>query len=91
MSREDREERIARLSTRFRRQPADPAVRPSRIRERQSFYLDARVVARLDVVYHDLVHELYPRKLSKSAFLEALFEHGLDDLDAIRTRLTRPA
>ena len=36
----------------------------------------------------DLAHELYPKSISKSAFLETLLEYGLENLDTITSRLT---
>ena len=85
------DDRISKLSQRFKthavgRRPASP-----RSRERHSFYLDGELVERLDRTYRDVDHELHPHSLSKSVFLETLMEYGLDHLDelkeTLRTRL----
>ena len=51
-------------------------------------YLDAGLTERIDHTYKDVAHQLYPKALSKSAFLETLLEYGLENLDAITSRLT---
>ena len=75
------EDRIAQLSQRFRKHTLGRTTEGKRTRERQSFYLDMELVKRLDTVYRDVNHELYPRNVSKSTFLETLIQHGLDRMN----------
>jgi hypothetical protein len=83
------EDRISKLSQRFRthavgRRPSSP-----RNRERHSFYLDVDLVQHLDKSYRDLNHELYPQvSLKKGDFLEALIEYGLGHLPEIKKALS---
>ena len=80
-------DRIAKLSQRFKTHGAGRPKQTPKQRERQSLYLDAGLTERIDHTYKDLAHELYPTSLSKSAFLEALLEYGLENLDTITSRL----
>jgi hypothetical protein len=82
------EDRIARLSERFRAHAPSRKTAADRSRERRSFYLDGELVTRLDRVYRDLNHELYPASLSKSAFLETLLEYGLNHLPELKSALS---
>jgi hypothetical protein len=66
-----------------------PPPATTRTRKRQSFYLDAELTKRLDREYQELRHALYPRDLSKSEFLEALFDYGLSHLQEIKAELSR--
>jgi len=70
---------------------ADVARRKStglRTRDRRSFYLDSDLTDQLDKQYKALEHELYPRELTKSEFLEALFEYSLDHIEDIKARVS---
>ena len=85
------DDRISRLSQRFRthgtgRKPASP-----RARERHSFYLDGELVERLDKTYRELNHQMYQHNLSKSTFLETVLEYGLDHLADVKTSLSSSA
>ena len=83
------EDRIAKLSQRFKTHaPGRPKSR-SKNRERQSFYLDAELTGRIDRTYKDIAHELYPRPIRKSMFLETMLEHGLENMMAIKSRLAK--
>jgi hypothetical protein len=82
------EDRISRLSQRFRTHAVGRKPTSNRVRERQTFYLDAELGTRLDKTYRDLSHQLYPAKVSKSAFLEAVIEHGLDRLPEVKATLS---
>ena len=81
------DDRIAKLSQRFKTHAVGRRGSGARSRERNSFYFDRELVARLDQTYRQLNHELYPSSLSKSAFLEVLIEYGLDHLGELRSRL----
>ena len=87
----EKTDRIAKLSQRFKTHGAGRPKQTPKQRERQSLYLDAGLTERIDHTYKDLAHELYPTSLSKSAFLEALLEYGLENLDTITSRLTEEA
>jgi hypothetical protein len=83
----EKTDRIAKLSQRFKTHGAGRPKQTPKQRERQSLYLDAVLTERIDHTYKDLAHQLYPKSLSKSAFLEALLEYGLENLDTITARL----
>jgi hypothetical protein len=81
------EDRIAKLSERFRTHALGRGMRSQRNRERHSFYIDADLVSRLDSSYRDLNHGLYPGAISKSAFLETLLEYSLAHLPELKATL----
>ena len=83
-----KDDRIAKLSQRFKTHATGRPKQSPKNRERQSLYLDADLTARINQVYKDLAHQMYPKTLSKSVFLETLLEYGLEHLDAISSRLT---
>lgn len=58
-----------------------------RARQRQSLYLDGQLVRDLDALYRQVAHDLYPRDLSKSQFLETLIEYGIAHADEIKAIL----
>jgi len=78
------DDRIAKLSQRFSKHSVGRKPTTTRIRGRRSFYLDAELTDRIDRVYKDLNHALYPDRVSKSVFLETILEHGLEHLDDIK-------
>ncbi len=78
------DDRIAKLSQRFNKHAVGRKPSTTRTRERRSFYLDAELTARIDRVYKDLNHSLYPHSVSKSVFLETVLEYGLEHLDEIK-------
>jgi hypothetical protein len=82
------EDRISRLSQRFRTHGVGRKPTSTRARERHSFYLDGELVERLDKIYRELNHQLYPRNLSKSTFLETLLEYSLNHLAEVRSVLS---
>ena len=84
---EDRNERIARLSQRFRTHATGRKSEGKRTRERQSFYLDAELVSRLDQTHREVSHQLYPTRVNKSTFLETLLEYGLEHLGEVKDQL----
>jgi hypothetical protein len=83
----DKEDRIAKLSQRFKTHATGRPKTKHKNRDRQSFYLDADLTVQLDKVYKDIDHELYPHSISKSAFLETIIEYGLENLQYIKARL----
>ncbi len=78
------EDRIAKLSQRFKTHAVGRRPENNRTRERQSLYLDTEVTARANQAFRDLSHELYPQTISKSVFWEALLGYGLDHLDELK-------
>jgi hypothetical protein len=83
------EDRISKLSQRFRTHAVGRKPTSPRARERQSFYLDADLVGRLDKTYKDLNHELYPDTVTKAGFLEGLLEYGLEHLAEVKVVLSQ--
>jgi hypothetical protein len=81
------DDRIHKLSQRFKTHAVGRPPSSPRSRERHSFYLDGALVERLDLTYRDVAHELHPQTTSKSVFLETLIEYGLDHLDELKAAL----
>jgi hypothetical protein len=87
----DKEDRIARLSQRFKTHTGGRPKNDNKSRERQSLYLDANLMERVDRAYKDVHHQLYPKDISKSAFLEVMLEYGLENVETIKSRLSEVA
>jgi hypothetical protein len=87
----DKEDRIARLSQRFKTHTGGRPKNDNKSRERQSLYLDANLMERVDRTYKDVHHQLYPKDISKSAFLEVMLEYGLENVETIKSRLSEVA
>ena len=85
------EDRISRLSQRFNKHTAKQQTTSSRNRDRHSFYLDAELVNRLDRTYREMNHQVYPKEISKSVFLETLIEYGLDNPGDLKNALVEAA
>jgi len=83
------DDRISRLSQRFRTHATGRKPTSNRIRERQSLYLDAELMGRVDQTHNEVGHQLYPVKVGKATFLEALLEYGLAHLDEVKQELKR--
>lgn len=81
------DDRISKLSQRFKSHAVGRKPESTRNRERKSFYLDTDLAAQLDTVYKSVNHDLFPQSVSKSAFLETIIEYGLDHLPEIKDRL----
>ncbi len=81
------EDRISKLSQRFKSHSVGRKPESTRNRERKSFYLDTDLAAQLDTTYKALNHELFPQAVSKSAFLETIIEYGLGHLPEVRDLL----
>ena len=84
----DKEDRIARLSQRFKTHATGRPKNDSKNRERQSLYLDANLTERIDKMYKDINHQLYPNSISKSTFLETILEYGLENIATVKSRLS---
>ena len=84
---DDRADRISRLSKRFTTHAVGRQKTSERNRERKSFYLDGDLVTRIDQTYRDINHALYPRRVSKSTFLETVIERGIEDRDELQALL----
>lgn len=82
------DDRISRLSKRFKTHAAGRAAAKDRNRERHSIYIDADLMEQLDQTHKLVDHELFPQSISKSVFLEALLEYGLDHLEEIKAGLS---
>jgi len=82
-----KKDRISQLSERFKTHAVGRPSTGSRSRERRSFYLDADLVTNVDETYRKLNHDLYPKQVSKSVFLEVLIQYGLDHLSEITAML----
>ena len=87
----DKEDRIARLSQRFKSHVGGRPKNDQKSWERQSLYLDANLIERVDKTYKDIQHQLYPQPISKSAFLETILEYGLENIEAIKSHLSERA
>ncbi len=87
----DKEDRIARLSQRFKTHAGGRPKSDQKSRERQSLYLDANLIERVDKTYKEIGHQLYPKEVSKSLFLEMILEYGLDNMEVIKSRLSEVA
>jgi hypothetical protein len=85
-----KEDRLSKLSQRFKTHAVGRPRTSDRNRERRSFYLDAELVEHLDKTYRDLNYELYRAGgVTKSAFLETLIEYGLNHLPDIKAALSQ--
>jgi hypothetical protein len=85
------EERIERLSKRFSTHAVGRPSKSSRARARHTLYLDTELVNRLGALYQEINHELYPKRISKSVFLETLIEHGLEHIADLKTKFGQVA
>jgi hypothetical protein len=78
-----KQERISKLSSRFQKTEAVPEKKPKK-RDRHSLYLDTTLVEEADRAYKEVNHQLYPAEISKSQFLEALLQYGLDHIEEVK-------
>ena len=81
------DDRITKLSQRFKTHAVGRRPAAIRARERHSFYLDGELVERVDKTFRDVAHELHPLIVNKSVFLETLIEHGLEHLDELKATI----
>ncbi len=84
---DEKQRRIAKLSTRFKSHATGRPRKHNRERERRSFYLDTALSKRLNQAYSEFNHAVYPNTISKSVFLESILEHGIDNLDVIAAKI----
>jgi len=84
----EKEDRIARLSQRFKTHAGGRPKSDKKSRERQSLYLDANLIELADKAYKNINHQLYPKSVDKSLFLETVLEYGLEHIEAIKTLLS---
>lgn len=82
------DDRISRLSQRFKTHAAGRKPTSKRVRERQSLYLDAELMTRVDHTHKEVAHQLYPTRVGKSTFLETLLEYGLAHLSEVKEQLS---
>ena len=85
------DDRIAKLSQRFKTHAVGRRPQNTRTRERHSLYLDTELVAQANRAYKDISHQLYPKSISKSVFWETLLTYGLDHLPELKDVLARDA
>jgi hypothetical protein len=78
-----KQERISKLSSRFQKTEATSPRKPKK-RDRHSLYLDTELVTEADRVYKEVNHQLYPAEISKSQFLEALLQYGLEHIEDVK-------
>ena len=83
-----RNDRIAKLTQRFKKHSGGRPTRAKKNRGRDSFYLDTELTERIDKVYKDVSHELYPKSFSKSLFLETMLEFSLSNINEIKKQLS---
>ncbi len=81
------EDRISKLSQRFKSHSVGRKPESKRNRERKSFYLDTELAAQLDTTYKNVNHDFFPQAVSKSAFLETIIEYGLEHLPEVKELL----
>ena len=81
------DDRIAKLSQRFTKHAVGRKPAAARARERRSYYIATEITERIDRVYRDVNHELYPLSISKSLFLETVIEYGLAHLEELKPLL----
>ena len=82
------DERIAKLSQRFKSHAVGRRPENTRTRERHSLYLDTDLIAEAGRAYSQVSHELFPTTFNKSVFWEVLLRYGLDHLDELKPLLT---
>ena len=85
------DDRIAKLSQRFKTHAVGRRPQNTRTRERHSLYLDTELVAQANRAYKDISHQLYPMSVSKSVFWETLLSYGLAHLPELKDALAKNA
>ncbi len=84
----EKDSRIAKLSQSFKTHATGRSKSNAKIRERQSFYLDIALVECVDKMHKEISHQLYPKSISKSNFLETILEYGLESIEIVKSRLS---
>lgn len=85
------DDRIAKLSQRFKTHAVGRRPENNRTRERHSLYLDSDLIAQANKAYKDISHQLYPKTVSKSVFWETLLGFGLNHLAELKAALAENA
>lgn len=85
----DKDRRIDELSRRFQKRAGDGrgVKRSKRERKLRSVLLDENLWPEFDDTHHKISTELYPTKITKARFMEALIECGLANLEDVKTAL----
>ncbi len=81
-------DRVEQLRKRFHSpkgagRPADQGVE----RVKYSMWLTEGIIARIDLTYRQLYTKLFPNKVTKGAYMEAVFEIGLNHEEEIEALL----
>lgn len=93
---DDRNDRISRLGQRFSERGTKSVATPplsaepledKKKRKRRTFYIDQRLITRLDQAFPKFNYEINPKVIEKSDFLELLLEYSLDHLDALKDKI----
>ena len=58
-------------------------------RRRHSVYIDQLLMQRVDEMYKQVQHEIFPKEITKSAFMEQLMGQGLENIDKVKDALSR--
>jgi hypothetical protein len=87
MSTQERRDRVRQLAQRFSHDDLGEWMSvpppPTRRRKRHSVYIDSELMVHVDEVLTRIQHEIFPKQINKSIFLEKLLERGLTDVDEI--------
>lgn len=85
----NKDARIDELSRRFQKRSGDGrgVKRSKRERKLRSVLIDENLLQEFDDNHHKISTQLYPAKVTKARFLEALMEWGLANLDDVKTIL----
>ncbi len=81
-------DRVEQLRKRFHSpkgagRPADQGVG----RVKYSMWLSESIIARIDLTYRQLYTKLFPNKVTKGAYMEAVFEIGLNHEEEVEALL----
>jgi hypothetical protein len=85
------EDRISKLTERFKTHAVGRRPENTRTRERHSLYLDSELISSAGSAFKEVSHDLYPKTISKSLFWETLLSYGLDHLSDIKDLLAKSA
>jgi len=80
--------RLETLKKRFEKPSRLASETSTNARKRHSVYIDEALMQRVDEMYKEVKHQLYPTEVTKSAFLEQLLALGLESIDEVKAALT---
>ena len=80
------EKRVRNLGRRFAQKPKG-GEDSNNTRKRHSIYIDQVVMQRVDELYKQTQHEIFPNEITKSAFMEQLLKQGLEHIDKVKVAL----